>query len=53
MTDHDRTAGEILNGFFERTHDVDIKIIGRFIEEQYIGFGTKHAGKVHTISFST
>ncbi len=53
MTDHDRTSGEILNRLLKRTHDVDIEVVGGFIEEQDIGLGTKHAGKVHAISLPT
>ena len=46
-------ACEILQTFFQRTQCVNINIVGRLIEQQYIGLALECQSQVQTVSFST
>src|SRR5579863_2108147 len=49
--DHGAT-GEILQGLFDRAQRVDVEIVGRLVEQQYIGAGFEHLGEMHAVSLA-
>ena len=46
MGNHQHAAGEIHQGFFQCPQCLDIKVIGRFIEQQYIRAAAQQFGKM-------
>ena len=53
MRNHNSAAREIFESFFERSHRVDVDVVGRFVEQQDVGTGLKHLGEVDAVAFAT
>ena len=52
VTDHHRTAPEVLKGLFECPKGIDVKIIGGLVQEYDIGPFLQHLCKVHSIALT-
>src|SRR5581483_3816703 len=50
--DHGAT-GEVDQRLLECAQGLDIQIVGRLIEQQYVAAGSQHLGQVHAIALST
>ena len=52
MADHQCTSGEVLDRFLQGSHDVDVQVIGGFIEQEDVGLRTQHAREMHPVALS-
>ena len=52
VRDDDGAAGEAEQGFFQCAQRFDVKIIGRFIEQQQVAAALEQLGQVYTIAFT-
>ena len=50
---HNRTAGEILQTVFQGAYRIDIHIVGRLVQKQYITFVLEGKGEMETVPFTT
>ena len=52
MADDDGAAGKIFERFFERTHRVDVEIVGRLVEQNDVGTGFQHFRQMNAVAFA-
>ena len=52
MRDHDGAAGEVEQGFFERTQRLDVEVVGRFVEHQQVAARAQHLGEVDAVALA-
>ena len=52
MADHHGAAREIDNRFFQGSHGIDIKVIGRFIEQNEVAAPFQQLGQVNAVAFA-
>jgi hypothetical protein len=50
VANDDGAAGEVLESLFERTHGVDIEVIGRLVEEEDVGARFESLGEVDAVA---
>jgi hypothetical protein len=48
----DRAAGEIIKSVFQGAQGIDIQIVGRFVEQQNIGFAFDDVGQMQPVAFA-
>ena len=48
----DRAACVCLDGILERSQRVDVKVVGRFVEQKDVGALLENLGQVHTVAFA-
>src|SRR5690606_12663370 len=53
VRNYNGTSGKVLKPFFQSTQGVDIDVVGRFVEQEHIGFFLKGHSKVQTIALTT
>lgn len=53
MADDDRAAREFGQGLLQRAQGIDIKIVGRLIEQDDIAFLPQHLGQVYAVALTT
>ena len=51
--DDDGTTGKGLKTFFEGAQGVDVDIVGRLIEQQYVAFLFQGDGQMQTVALTT
>src|SRR5947209_7517969 len=52
VADDHGAARKILQRLFERAQGVDVEIVGRLVEQEYIGAGLEHLGEMDAIAFT-
>src|SRR5262249_39861440 len=52
VADDHGAAGEVFQRLLERTQRVNIKIVGRLVEQQHVGAGLEYLGKMHAVALA-
>src|SRR5262245_26339146 len=52
VADDHGAAGEILERLLERAQRIDVEIVGRLVEQQYVGAGFEHLGEMHAVALA-
>src|SRR3954471_3151787 len=52
VADDDGAAGKFLQRLFQRAQRIDVKVVGRLVEQQYVGAGFEHLGQVHAVALA-
>ena len=53
VRDNHGTTGKFQQAFFKRTERINVKVVGRLIEQQYVRARLQHLGKMNTVTFTT
>ena len=53
VADHHGASAEVLQSLLQGTQRVDIQIIGRFVQQYYIGAVFEYLGQVYPIELTT
>src|SRR3954467_6674893 len=52
VADDHSAAGEILQRLLQRAQRIDVEIVGRLVEQQHVGTGLEHLGKMHAVALA-
>ncbi len=53
VADHYSATGKVLQTFLQRTQGIHVDIIGRLVQQQYVGLRFECQGQVQTVSLTT
>ena len=52
MADDDGATGEFGKRVFQGAQRLHIEVVGRFVQQQYVGLGLQHLGQVHPVALT-